>query len=134
MIDMTAGGVGTVVFNRCRRGGAPIAFGGCRRVDHVVQQWRENAAFHPLSPFARRESWLLHQRLFARGDESANINPDPFGRDPPPANKDSIQQTFARALLHRDETLDAKSRICGYRFYVCPLEEMPCSGGMISAR
>ena len=73
------------------------------------------------------------KRIFTTGsDDTSRINPDPFGRDKampsaPPA-KDSISQTFPRALLHRDEILDAKSRICGYRFYVCPLEEMPCSG------
>lgn len=55
------------------------------------------------------------KKLFG-GAEPVVINDDPFGRDRPAPPPPPEQRQGPRTLVHRDEIIDGRSRICGYRF------------------
>src|SRR6185369_75206 len=62
------------------------------------------------------------KRLFG-GEKSVSFNDDPFGRDvPPPASRLPVSEAAARVtppvVLKRDEIIDDRTRIAGYRFSV----------------
>lgn len=66
-------------------------------------------------------------------EEKLNISDDPFPKEEVPVvalpQKNTLRQETPAAILHRDEIIDSRGRIAGYRFYVAPIgDEGPANG------